>query len=77
MRLLTLGRPVRLDVPSIVRRDPMAVEPGVVQIGTGYRGVARYKGILIWRCPHVHFTEHSARSCAEGRLASFLAGEAA
>jgi hypothetical protein len=77
VRLLTLGRPVRVDLPSIVRRAPTAVEPGAVQTGTGYRGVARHKSIVIWRCPHVHFTEHSARACAAGRLASYLAGEAA
>jgi hypothetical protein len=71
--MLTLGRPVRVDLPAIVRRDPSAVEPGVVQTGTGYRGVARYKGILLWRCPHVHFTDHSARACAAGRLAALLA----
>jgi hypothetical protein len=75
--LLSLDRPIRVNVPSIVRRQPTAVEPGVVQTGTGYRGVARYKGVLIWRCPHVHFTEHSARACAAGKLASYLAGEAA
>lgn len=31
--------------------------------GGGYRAVIKRDGEVIWSCPHVHFTEHSARSC--------------
>jgi len=31
--------------------------------GGGYRAVIKRDGQVIWACPHVHFTEHSVRSC--------------
>jgi hypothetical protein len=44
----------------------------VVPTGGGYRAVIKRDGDIIWSCSHVHFTEHSARSCpaAAQRLAA-------
>ena len=42
--------------------------PGVVPSGSGYRAVLKRNGEIVWSCPHVHFTEHSARNCPAQRL---------
>jgi hypothetical protein len=40
-------------------------KPGVAPSGSGYRAIVTSGGDLVWSCSHVHFTEHSARACAE------------
>jgi hypothetical protein len=42
---------------------------GVTPSGSGYRATITRAGRVIWSCPHVHFTEHSARNCPALRLA--------
>lgn len=43
-------------------------KPEVAPSGTGYRGITTRDGGVTWSCPHVHFTDHSARKCAERHL---------
>ena len=43
--------------------------PDVVPSGGGYQAVVRRDGRMVWSCRHVHFTDHSARHCAEQHLA--------
>jgi hypothetical protein len=50
--------------------DPGA-EVGVAPSGSGFRAIARRGGTVIWSCPHVHFTEHSAKNCPALRGARF------
>lgn len=38
-----------------------ASTPGVMTSGVGYRATAAGGA---WRCPHVHFTQQSAKACA-------------
>ena len=45
-----------------------AVKPGSVASGTGYRAMVSDDERRLWSCSHVHFTEHSARACAEQHL---------
>lgn len=44
-------------------------QPGILPSGSGYRAVVSRDGMVAWSCPHVHFTDHSARACAERRVA--------
>ena len=37
--------------------------------GGGFRAVLRRGDEIVWRCPHVHFTDHSAKACAARELA--------
>ena len=37
--------------------------------GSGFRAVIVKDGEIIWRCPHVHFTDHSAKACPAMRRA--------
>lgn len=39
--------------------------PGVAPSGSGYRAIATSPGHPVWSCSQVHFTQHSARPCAE------------
>ncbi|HXK32792.1 MAG TPA: hypothetical protein VNM91_02125 [Dehalococcoidia bacterium] len=48
---------------SATDSDGGAVETGVAPSGGGFRAVARRDGEIVWSCPHVHFTEHSAKNC--------------
>jgi hypothetical protein len=43
--------------------------PGVAPSGGGYRAIITSRHRVIWSCSHVHFTEHSAKACAERHLA--------
>jgi hypothetical protein len=43
-------------------------KPGVAPSGAGYRAIVSRDGHVAWSCPHVHFTDHSARTCAEQHL---------
>jgi len=43
-------------------------EPAVVTGGGGYRAVNTRGGNVAWSCKHVHFTDRSARNCAEQHL---------
>jgi hypothetical protein len=40
-------------------------QPDAEPTGSGFRGVLKEDGRVIRRCPHVHFTTHSAKNCAE------------
>jgi len=51
------------DIETLARESPDALEPGIVPSGGGFRAVLRHDGAVVWRCPHVHFTDHSARAC--------------
>jgi hypothetical protein len=35
----------------------------VPQGSSGFRAVITRDGEAVWRCPHVHFTDHSAKAC--------------
>jgi hypothetical protein len=48
-----------------------ALTTGFVANGGGYRAVVTRDGEVVWRCAHVHFTDHSARACAERELKRF------
>jgi hypothetical protein len=53
------------------RRPPSeeaAWKSGFVPSGSGYRAVVTSDGRVVWSCRHVHFTDHSARACAEQHL---------
>jgi len=57
------------------------VVPGVAQSGGAYRAELKRGDTVVWSCAHLHFTDHSARSCAErhaahDRRAAELAGAA-
>ena len=43
-------------------------KPEVAPSGAGYRAIVSSDGRVSWSCPHVHFTDHSARVCAEQHL---------
>lgn len=59
-----------IDTTRADARDGPA-ETGVAASGGGFRAVARRSGQVIWSCPHVHFTEHSAKNCPALRRAGF------
>ncbi len=44
--------------------------PGVAPSGGGYRAIIASGDRIIWSCSHVHFTERSAKACAERHLAT-------
>lgn len=44
------------------------LKPGVVAGSGGYRAIITGQIRKSWSCPHVHFTDHSARACAERHL---------
>jgi len=46
-----------------------ALTPAVAPSGTGYRATITSGDRIVWSCSHVHFTEHSAKACAERHLA--------
>jgi len=48
--------------------DERALKPGAVASGGGYRAIITDVTRESWSCPHVHFTEHSARACAERHM---------
>ena len=51
-------------------RDNTGVElpaPGVIISGGTYRATTT-GGENTWLCPHVHFTQQSARTCADQRV---------
>ena len=47
---------------------PLAMKPGVLMTGGGYRAIITDATHKSWSCPHLHFTDHSARACAERLL---------
>lgn len=62
------GSDIATTRPSVQAKsltdDATAVPgPDVAPNGSGYRAVIESDGQVIWSCPHVHFTEHSARNC--------------
>jgi len=63
------------DIVTLVRDAPESVEPGIIPSGGGFRAVLRHDGEIVWRCPHVHFTDHSAKAC--NALAAVLRGDGA
>jgi hypothetical protein len=48
---------------------PASLEAAVIPSGGGFRAVLRRGDEIAWRCPHVHFTDHSAKACAARELA--------
>lgn len=48
--------------------DADSATPGVAPSGSGYRAIITSRDRVIWTCSHVHFTEHSAKACAERHL---------
>ena len=40
-------------------------QAAVTQSGGGYRAISTQAGTVDWACKHVHFTDRSARNCAE------------
>jgi len=53
----------RMVSTDAVQEPSAALEPGVFPMGSGFRAVLRRDGTIVWRCPHVHFTDHSAKAC--------------
>jgi hypothetical protein len=45
-----------------------ASQAGVTLSGGGYRAISTHAGLVDWACKHVHFTDRSARNCAEEHL---------
>jgi len=45
-----------------------ALKPEAAPSGAGYRATVSRDGPVMWLCRHVHFTDHSARACAERYL---------
>lgn len=43
--------------------------PGVIASGGAYRATVTGDGGT-WRCPHVHFTQQSAKACAERHVST-------
>lgn len=59
-------------MPSHVAPDApgeeVVLKPGFETSGSGYRAVVTSSERVVWSCRHVHFTDHSARACAERHL---------
>jgi hypothetical protein len=53
------------DEARKARDEDVGHQPGVVSSGGGYRAIFTVGDRRVWSCPHVHFTEHSARACAD------------
>jgi hypothetical protein len=51
-----------------------SLEADIVPSGGGFRAVLRRGDEIVWRCPHVHFTDHSAKACAARQLATATRG---
>jgi hypothetical protein len=51
------------DIIEAIQESPASFEPGVLPTGSGFRAVIRKDGAIVWQCPHVHFTDHSAKAC--------------
>jgi len=49
---------------------PPEPKAGATPSGGAFRGVVTVNGQRIWVCPHVHFTDHSAKACAERQMRS-------
>jgi hypothetical protein len=66
--------PASTETKSPVDDGAAGLTSDVRPSGSGYRAVITRAGRVIWSCPHVHFTEHSARNCptAAQRLAASL-----
>ena len=43
-------------------------EAAVTHNGGGFRAISTQAGIVEWSCKHVHFSDRSARNCAEQHL---------
>jgi len=53
-------------VPIIDRSaDPDAPTSSVTFSGGGFRAIMTRADVVEWSCEHVHFTDRSARNCAE------------
>ena len=55
---------------EVSRGEERALKPGSVASGGGHRAVITGVTRDSWSCPHVHFTDHSARACAERHLST-------
>lgn len=55
------------DAPAAEQTDTLTA--GAIPSGSGFRAVLRRGDEIVWRCQHVHFTDHSAKACASGELA--------
>ena len=51
-----------------VNRTKVLPQVGVTHSGGGFRAISRQAGSVDWACKHVHFTDRSARNCAELHL---------
>ena len=63
------------DIATQMQQEPDAFEPATIASGSGFRAVVRRDGDVVWQCPHVHFTDHSAKAC--NALAALLGAKAA
>lgn len=54
--------------PARTRPAEGHLKPGVAAGGGAYRAIVIDATRRPWSCVHVHFTEHSARACAERHL---------
>jgi hypothetical protein len=45
-----------------------ASQAAATRDGGGFRATSTHAGLVDWACKHVHFTDRSARNCAEKHL---------
>jgi hypothetical protein len=61
------------DAPVAADTDD-APTAAVFQSGGAYRAQIKRGDNVVWQCPHLHFTDHSAKVCAERHLRELAAG---
>ena len=57
---------VTADAPATTEET---LTPAVFQNGGAFRAQLKRGDVVVWSCPHLHFTDHSAKACAERHLA--------
>ena len=61
------------EAPVAAETDD-ALTPAVFVNGGAYRAQLKRGDQVVWQCPHLHFTDHSATACAERELRELTDG---
>ena len=61
------------EAPVAAETDD-APTPAVFVNGGAYRAQLKRGDQVVWQCPHLHFTDHSAKACAERHLRELAEG---
>ena len=61
------------EAPVAAETDD-ALTPAVFPNGGAYRAQLKRGDQVVWQCPHMHFTDHSAKACAERELRELTEG---